>query len=650
MADFKQLGLVSIGELCGKDLLFYIPDYQRGYRWTKSQVEDLLEDIADFMQNGKSDEYCLQPLVVAKRAEKEYVVIDGQQRLTTLRLLLGRLGLVDEKAAYQIDYQTRERSKEFILKLVSSEASPCAPEAAENDIDSYHMWQAYLCIDDWFKEKSDHVAAAFRETLLKQVKFIWYCTAEDPVAVFRRLNVGKIGLTDSELIKALLLNRSYVNEAHDDRLSVFQQEIALQWDMVENALGEDEFWYFLTEEEPSPTRIDLIFRLIYEAKACGKGDWDAYDTFKPFRYFHAYIRDKDTESTCYERIRTIWSEVMERYLLFREWFSDATLYHYVGFLLSKTGKKRIKEIHELWKQGDRKTFLQTIRQQVWKVCLSGKCHTKPLKEDIPEIRCLESCRTLSQVEFKHRLMTVLREKVVYFTGAGDKKRDSIPLLLLHNIQTLIIQNRNAQKHYKLGVFSKFPFHLYNRVKWEVEHIDSNTTNELTDKKSREEYLFNLYALLKERPDHEEIRVKLNQFVLSENAKEQNQLFAELQKTMQQKLQCGGAAEEKNAIQNYALLDESTNSSYGNALFPLKRKMLIERDRGLALPGYVWEEGDLKEIPAPGKAGIAFVPPCTMAAFLKKYSGHNANPNLWAEADASAYLDDLCEKLTDFIYG
>ena len=69
---------------------FFIPDYQRGYRWTERQVTDLLDDLLEFAEGErkKGDFYCLQPLVVKKRDEDWFEVIDGQQRLTTLYVLL----------------------------------------------------------------------------------------------------------------------------------------------------------------------------------------------------------------------------------------------------------------------------------------------------------------------------------------------------------------------------------------------------------------------------------------------------------------------------------------------------------------------------------------------------------------------------------
>ena len=62
---------------------FYVPSYQRGYRWGKDEVIRLLDDI--YMNGNKN--YCLQP-VVDRKSDKGFELIDGQQRLTTLFILL----------------------------------------------------------------------------------------------------------------------------------------------------------------------------------------------------------------------------------------------------------------------------------------------------------------------------------------------------------------------------------------------------------------------------------------------------------------------------------------------------------------------------------------------------------------------------------
>ena len=86
----KSTDPVSIQEIL--DDIFYIPSYQRGYRWSIQQVKELLEDIEEFCEKGSNGIYCIQPLVVNHNNEK-WNVVDGQQRLTTISILLSCLGM-----------------------------------------------------------------------------------------------------------------------------------------------------------------------------------------------------------------------------------------------------------------------------------------------------------------------------------------------------------------------------------------------------------------------------------------------------------------------------------------------------------------------------------------------------------------------------
>ena len=78
--------LKPVSDLFGYD--FFVPSYQRGYRWTSVQVRELLEDLYDFAEEKHSNDsyYCLQPVIVKKRDNK-WELVDGQQRLTALWLI-----------------------------------------------------------------------------------------------------------------------------------------------------------------------------------------------------------------------------------------------------------------------------------------------------------------------------------------------------------------------------------------------------------------------------------------------------------------------------------------------------------------------------------------------------------------------------------
>ena len=643
----NTLELKSVANL--QKLAFYIPDYQRGYRWTQRQVEDLLNDIFEFSQKDNAGIYCLQPLVVVPRSSDEqpldkahatevneqWEVVDGQQRLTTIRLILEVLG---RSRFYDITYQTRSDSAESLNKITTEEvagekAEEKAEEKAKNNIDFYHIYLAVTVIRRWLDEKKID-KEKFQDILLNRVKFIWYETEEDPKEVFARLNIGKISLTNAELIKALLLNKSNFDSSDDDKIRLWQQEIAMEWDVIEYALQSNEFWLFLNAPgDERPTRIDYVFDMICRCDLLGCKDEkeiDATDDFRTFRYFYHYLAvQKQNKISLAQAVRTIWENVREIFHTLQEWFDDMELYHYIGYLIYM-GRK-VDEIYKQWNVSDGKfEFIE-----------------KYLKEEIK--------RTIPYKDIENTVYEVESAQ-----NKGGSKTNCRPILLLHNLQTVINQNRilGANAKYKNGVFYKFPFHLYKLEGWDVEHIDSNTENGLNDIQSQREWLLNAYFGLQDKV-YQTLRDQIQEFFKTRKGDEQNadsdkqtvrnEQFAELKKQIED---IGGSKRldqnEKNKIWNFTLLDSSTNRSYGNAIFPAKRRAIIGKDQGKRFsPPTIDENGEIV-LGSAENGSSSFIPPCTRYVFLKYYNTASFDPNAWTKDDAEAYKNNIKEVLKDFL--
>lgn len=650
-SDYKTTGmntleLKSVAE--SQNLAFYIPDYQRGYRWTRRQVEDLLNDIFEFSQKENAGIYCLQPLVVIKRSSEEQLldrvhaakdldevkrilngqweVVDGQQRLTTIRLILE---VLRHHRFYEITYQTREDSAEFLNGITTTEAE----KEAEKNIDFYHIYEAYKKIDEWLKEIDGKQKERFQNVLLHRVKFIWYETKEDPKEVFTRLNIGKISLTNAELIKALLLNKSNFGSSDDDKIRLWQQEIAMEWDVIEYALQSNEFWLFLNAPgDERPTRIDYVFDMICRCDMLGcKDEKDTSDEFRTFRYFYHYLAvQKQKEISLAQAVRTIWEKVREIFQTLQEWFDDMELYHYVGYLICMG--RNIDEIYEHWNDSDNKAgFIE-------------KYLTEEIKKTIP---------------YKDIENTVYEVKQEGSQFKGGSKTNCRPILLLHNLQTVINQNRilSANAKYKNGVFYKFPFHLYKLEGWDVEHIDSNTENGLDNIQSQREWLLNAYFGLQDKTLRDQIQKFFKQYAgkayeQSEDSAKQtarDEAFTELKHQIED---VGGndrlSQNEKNKIWNFTLLDSSTNRSYGNAIFPAKRKVIIGKDQGKKFNSSTIDENGQIVLGSAENSPSAFIPPCTRYVFLKYYNTASFDPNVWTRNDAEAYKDNIIEVLKNFL--
>lgn len=251
---------------------FYIPSYQRGYRWSETEVVRLLDDI---YQNGKKN-YCLQPVVVRKKGD-QYELIDGQQRLTTLYLIykyMKNMNPFFNEPAFTLSYQTRDQSEEFLKTLDMTKQ--------DENIDFWFIANAYNTIKEWFEQDLQIRVMHIFEYLKEDVKIIWYEVgeSEDAISLFTRLNIGKIPLTSAELVKAMFLSRNNAENMRREK----QEEISLQWDGIERELHNESLWFFLTNSVKGEyqTRIDLVLDLIAGKEESTREKY--YPVFRPGSY------------------------------------------------------------------------------------------------------------------------------------------------------------------------------------------------------------------------------------------------------------------------------------------------------------------------------------------------------------------------------
>lgn len=644
----NRIELKSVSELLG--MKFFIPSYQRGYRWTEQQVKDLLNDIWEFSQKndkGGGEFYCLQPLVVKSSEEDvltqiknantieevksllkgSWEVIDGQQRLTTIFIILSFLNF--EGKTYKLSYETRNEFDEFLSKIIGIDFSSINSYEKANDkfknitdsegkkewdnIDFYHIFTTCVTVKTWFGPDEDK-KKRLKETLLNKVQFIWYKSVdEDPIKVFTRLNIGKISLTNAELIKALFLNRSNFGNEAGDHLRLRQQEIASEWDNIEYTLQNDEFWLFLHKNDyDKPTRIDFIFDLICEQNAMKLTNIDTIgtDDYRTFRYFYEYFKQDES------KIEDCWVKVKKYFQTFQEWFNDLELYHYVGILLSDDFIRKETTISELVKRwdGDKKEFVFYLKKEIAKAISLPQDKFLCDPEHVEESLHFDSHKTLIR-----------------------------KILLVHNVQTIVIQNRCVTENdkYKLPVFYKFPFHLFKREKWNVEHIDSNTSNDLTDEKQQKEWLLAAWIVVSK-----EIKNEIKNYLINQEGK-----FDDIYERVVKQIRSSGNRldeSERMRIWNLALLDETTNKGYHNDIFPLKRRCLIGKDQGKIIGSIIEKDNDGLEIKMTSKdADISFIPICTKNAFTKYYTPITNNLMDWDKTDAEAYRKNILETLEEF---
>jgi hypothetical protein len=306
------LDLKLIGDIAGR---FFVARYQRGYRWGKLEVECLLNDIWD--SNGAP--YSLQPVVVKRRDEAEWELVDGQQRLTTLYLIflfMQRERLQNAGPTYSLTYETRPDSETYLQELDSARS--------KINIDFFHLHLAYDCIRAWFDAhgvRRQYAANKFYGYLFESVRVIWYEAPHDldSTTLFTRLNAGRIPLTDAELVKALLLSRSRGGHGRTDRA----HELAAQWDSIERDLRNPDVWAFVSDAgaDDCPTRIALLLdTLAGGPRGRERPRFHTFDT----------LRQK-METTSLE---ALWNQVVDMHALVLGWFENRDHYHKIGYLVA----------------------------------------------------------------------------------------------------------------------------------------------------------------------------------------------------------------------------------------------------------------------------------------------------------------------------
>jgi uncharacterized protein with ParB-like and HNH nuclease domain len=568
-----------------KDILeckFYVPSYQRGYRWNKQQVIDLLEDIWEFSQKNelKKDEfYCLQPIVVKKMdgLEEKWEVIDGQQRLTTIYIILTYIKqniLPKAATTFSLEFETRKGS-ELFLKNIDAERK-------DENIDYYHIFSALQNATEWFESKGDETSVAIEvyNKLLNQTKFIWYQINDDvdPIDIFTRINLGKIPLTNSELIKALFLKKdNFGSESEREKVHLKQLEIANEWDQIEYSLQNDEFWYFICNGiEEYETRIEFIFNMMsreinntFEAPISEK-----HNEFFSFLVFSKLFKEEEQrikeENLPYHKspIDNLWLRIKKYFMTFEEWFNNRELYHLVGYLV--TVDVKIDEIKKETETLTKSELIEYLNSRIRNSILA--------KEDIEEWD---------------------------YNKDGKKIKN---VLLLFNVISLVANEKSNLR---------FPFDRFKIENWDIEHIHAVNSEMPNDTKHRFDWL----KAAQDEIDDVTISDKIKEFIKNDLISDDNAFSA----LYDEILTTYGDNEDINDISNLTLLDAATNRSYKNAIFPIKRKIILKNDR----------EG-------------TFIPICTKNVFLKYYSEDIKQMTFWGNDDRERYLTVIKETLKKYL--
>ncbi len=513
MSETVSLNKIGVSDIKGD---FYVPSYQRGYRWGTEEVERLLNDVWEGAQNTVQKDYLLQPIVISKNGDR-LDLVDGQQRLTTLYLIYkylnSKINSSAPAARYTLTYDTRPETKEYLQNI--------DPERAEEYIDFYFISKAYETVKAWFGKAQPDALRIFSSYLEEHVKVIWYEVAgdeDDPdsaIALFTRLNIGKIPLTNAELVKAMFLCRDRAGEIGEAK----QSEIALSWDTMERELQNDAFFYFLCGKRWADyeTRIDLVLDLITEKKA---GERQRHYSF----FEIDRMRKEKTEGSS---LLEIFDRIKLAFYTLKAWYEDHELYHRIGYLIA---------------------IDHSMLQKIFKVASTAQ--KSEFKRYLIEL-------TKKSVETKRPYSDML------YTGESDKK-SILTLLTLFNVEAVRLSEGGAHR---------FPFDKYNSLTWSLEHIHAQRSEGMRTQDAWKKWLsMHIPSVKAVAPKKtkllDEMRAAAEASVL------QSDRFDRLHKKVSELLSSDGDVSTMHTIANLALLEKDDNAALNNSAFDVKRNEII----------------------------------------------------------------------------
>lgn len=512
----------AVGSIAGE---FYVPAYQRGYRWGANEVRALLDDVWAHGEQSAVEVYCLQPVVVAPRGgSAAWELVDGQQRLTTLFILerfLAESGY-GSGPQYSITYETRERSAAFLARISRGSLD-------RSNIDFAHMSDAFETIEAWFRARAEEgpdereVARRFVASISTRVAVIWYEAPahEKPVELFTRLNANRIPLTDAELVKALLLERGAADPLEHPG------QVAEQWDLIERELGEESLWGFITAAVPSryATRIDLLLAMYV-------GDEGERRT--PHRIFNAVFKRIQARSR-----KEVWGDIVSLYARIREWYEDRDLFHKVGFLVAE-------------EKAD------------------GKAPTSVLEALLARAQVVTRERFSAELDERIRAtlgLTAAELQDLDYRRGWEKSRRA---LFLMNVVTTLRRTSDG----------RYPFHLHRAMEWSLEHIHAQHAEPPRKKAEWQSWLDAHRKAIEALPDASTCHASLLAEIDAARDAIDRDTFAALSPRILGVLSPPGddvSTLSVDSISNLALLSSNVNSGLSNYAFAAKRALIIRYD-------------------------------------------------------------------------
>lgn len=369
---------------------FSIPAYQRGYKWESKDIERLLEDVNDFHPDIDLELfYCLQNITLVE-TDKSYNVVDGQQRLTTLIIMLSyfeEFELISNKLEYNVREETGKFLKEFIFQPSEIKAintwdkllDITKTSGKDYDFqDIYYLFNAYKTIQVWFEEKSESTLNGMRDKILNHLKVIINLLRNvDEQELFENLNGKRVPLDGADLIRALIITRvakKEIGEASDStKRNVLVNERRVKIGLLLDSMN---LWW------SDENRKTYFKQFTKEAKIVVSNSVTFDDNKYPINYIYKLYAityaDGRMSIEFFEKKSTEDGFLQELQLLQRtieNWYNDKLLYHlilFTGIYAADVNKEKglskfsFKELISTWKKNTRMSFVNHLKERIAK--------------------------------------------------------------------------------------------------------------------------------------------------------------------------------------------------------------------------------------------------------------------------------------------
>lgn len=315
---------VNLNGILGNGKIYRVPQFQRDYSWESDNWEDLWNDIELAAESGNA--HYMGSVVLQSTINKEFLIIDGQQRFTTLTILtLAVIDAIRKLADRGIDVEENKERVDILMRQYIGQKDPASLSYSsklflnENNDGFFQnrligfkdpinvrrlsdseklMWDAYLFFKERvaqrFKNSNGSEYATFLNNISGELMMFIQITVEDELnayTVFETLNSRGVELTSTDLLKNFLF--SLVAKSETDL-----KQIKTQWKKIIDSVGLKEFpnflRYFLIATRKQMTK-EYLFKEVKHFVKSGQDVFDLLDHLEFYAYNYIALDNPDDE-------------------------------------------------------------------------------------------------------------------------------------------------------------------------------------------------------------------------------------------------------------------------------------------------------------------------------------------------------------------